>query len=663
MNYNITIPKYTELEKKIQNERDFFPYMRLLEKAKSDHLIMVTVQDTPAGPLTNTGYVKSMMNALGLQLDMQYAYRQPYIAIINNGEVLYEQTSKDLTKALKVNLNINGHNILVFSGGYECAEIFKGKAYVIVDKNSPLYGGRGFNFYTYNTEKNYMVDLYHLETYQNTAIIPFSQTLLREKKLYSVIENISPKLGGGGICLYDFPQFPQTNFSPQEKIMFDSTFRFENMLANEKLMKDIWNRKLFHFCNDFSSMEDLKEAISTPDSYEDLNGVLKLKDHTSNVVNTRNGIRVTANQPKEHKRAVFLVGGCGNFGIGADDSHTVASFLQRKFNELMPSEGFIVYNYGFYASDDSERLLPVLLSLPIKKGDIVLFNYLQFVGNMPFCNLRYKARRPHNYGDIFLDPGHLTASGYKMTADGMFEFLEQHDFFRNATMTITKQNKDTIDDRPTIAKENALLTKYKQELAEFYKENIMPKVGAIVMNANPFTYGHRYLVEEALKECDFLIVFVVEEDKSLIPFKDRFALVKENLMDLPKVFVKKSGEFIISSKTFSEYFVKESLQDQKIDTTLDVTLFAEEIAPSLNISVRFAGSEPTDSVTRQYNEDMAKILPQYGINFKELERAKTDKGDIISASTVRKLVASKEFDKLKQFAPPATIKYLKKKYA
>jgi len=179
------------------------------------------------------------------------------------------------------------------------------------------------------------------------------------------------------------------------------------------------------------------------------------------------------------------------------------------------------------------------------------------------------------------------------------------------------------------------------------------------MNANPFTYGHRYLVEEALKECDYLIIFVVEEDKSSIPFKDRFNLVKENLEDLPRALVRRSGEFIISSKTFAEYFCKESIQEQKIDTTLDVTLFAKEIAPCLNISVRFAGKEPTDNITRQYNEDMAKILPQYGIRFVELERKLTANGEIISASTVRSLAEKKEFDKLNAFAPPATVEYLK----
>ncbi|MBQ1914890.1 MAG: [Selenomonadaceae bacterium] len=42
-----------------------------------------------------------------------------------------------------------------------------------------------------------------------------------------------------------------------------------------------------------------------------------------------------------------------------------------------------------------------------------------------------------------------------------------------------------------------------------------------------------------------------------------------------------SGQFIISTRTFKEYFNKESLQEHRIDTSLDVTMFAKEIAPCL----------------------------------------------------------------------------------
>lgn len=164
-----------------------------------------------------------------------------------------------------------------------------------------------------------------------------------------------------------------------------------------------------------------------------------------------------------------------------------------------------------------------------------------------------------------------------------------------------------------------------------------------------------------MKRCDHLIVFVVEEDKFVFPFADRIELVRKNLADLKRVSVIPSGQFIISTRTFQEYFNKESLQEQKIDTSLDITTFAKEIAPCLNITMRFAGEEPLDNVTRQYNESMARLLPQYGIKFLEIPRMKF-KGAPISASEVRQLTKVREFEKLKKLVPPLTLHYLRRKF-
>ena len=39
------------------------------------------------------------------------------------------------------------------------------------------------------------------------------------------------------------------------------------------------------------------------------------------------------------------------------------------------------------------------------------------------------------------------------------------------------------------------------------------------MNCNPFTLGHKYIVEKAARENDNVIIFVVEEDKSSFPIQ------------------------------------------------------------------------------------------------------------------------------------------------
>ena len=150
----------------------------------------------------------------------------------------------------------------------------------------------------------------------------------------------------------------------------------------------------------------------------------------------------------------------------------------------------------------------------------------------------------------------------------------------------------------------------------------------------------------------------MEEDRSEFPFADRFELVKQGVKDFPNVEVIPSGKFIISQQTFSGYFNKASLQDVTVDSSEDVEIFAQEIAPTLGITVRFAGEEPKDNVTRQYNETMKKILPRYGIEFHEIPR-KTFGDEIISASYVRAAFRRGDFNKIKQLVPETTYIYLR----
>jgi [citrate (pro-3S)-lyase] ligase len=81
----------------------------------------------------------------------------------------------------------------------------------------------------------------------------------------------------------------------------------------------------------------------------------------------------------------------------------------------------------------------------------------------------------------------------------------------------------------------------------------------------------------------------------------------------------------------------------------------------LHIDVRYAGEEPFDPITRQYNNSMRNILPRYGIEFEEIPRKETD-GDPISASRVRKLLEERNFDEIGKLVPETTLKYLLGKF-
>lgn len=187
-------------------------------------------------------------------------------------------------------------------------------------------------------------------------------------------------------------------------------------------------------------------------------------------------------------------------------------------------------------------------------------------------------------------------------------------------------------------------------------------IGAIVMNGNPFTRGHRHLIEYAAARCDALHVFVVEEDRSFFPTWDRLALIREGTADLANVRVHLSGRYMISAATFPTYFLKENEDAAQLQSELDATLFAKRVAPALHITRRFVGEEPLDPVTAGYNRALAVILPAYDIEFIEVPRLSQGNAPI-SASRVRALLNEKGLcPEVLSLVPPVTQKYLLKRF-
>lgn len=158
-------------------------------------------------------------------------------------------------------------------------------------------------------------------------------------------------------------------------------------------------------------------------------------------------------------------------------------------------------------------------------------------------------------------------------------------------------------------------------------------------------------------EVDFLIIFVVEEDASLFSFQERFAMVCQGTSDLGRVMVVPSGPYILSKNTFPEYFQKISDNDLKKNTEDDITLFAEQIAPKLGITYRFAGEEREDKVTNEYNEAMKRILSLYGIQVVEIPR-KANGRSAISASRVRDCLSMNRMEELDELVPASTKRIL-----
>ena len=182
-------------------------------------------------------------------------------------------------------------------------------------------------------------------------------------------------------------------------------------------------------------------------------------------------------------------------------------------------------------------------------------------------------------------------------------------------------------------------------------------ISAIVMNANPFTLGHRFLAEKAAAESALLHIFVVSEEASLVPFPVRRRLVAEGLSHVKNAVLHDSGPYIISSATFPSYFQKDDDAVSRSHALLDAAIFGR-IAKALGIARRYAGDEPLSHVTNIYNEVMRKELPKRGIECVIVPRLKTGES-VISASSARALLKAGDFDALENLLPPETIKFFR----
>jgi [citrate (pro-3S)-lyase] ligase len=466
----------------------------------------------------------------------------------------------------------------------------------------------------------------------------------------------------------------------------------------------------------------------------------------------KDGIRRTLHQPISSEKTIHMFGASFVYGAGAEDAHTISSFLQLLLNSYTGIK-YIVHNYGTRGVN-LENVYLQLLSTKLNTDDIViiihskaaqssegmenyyinLYHVIREICKTNNCRLvlfifpdiysivnpslheliveshntdqidnndiqenRFNRHpsiqtsltivhdlnsigiethdlttlfhRPHNMGEVFIDPYHVTYKANNAIANYILKIITQstgmscYDFKGDMAET-----RDTVH-RTCVSYISRNVNKFylwKDKGIQQWIQTIQAKacftgssvqIGAIVMNANPFTNGHLYLVESALKEVDALYIFVVEENASFFPFQTRFELVRKGVANLEKpVHVLPSGRFIISSFSFPDYFTKETKQ-YDIDSSLDVLLFASIIAPELRIQHRFIGEEHNCRVTAEYNNNLLKFLPYLQIQVHVIPRIMH--GDaVISASSVRCLLSDGKLEEIEKIVPPSTFNYL-----
>lgn len=460
--------------------------------------------------------------------------------------------------------------------------------------------------------------------------------------------------------------------------------KIENLTSFELDRQNDW---VFDFNNAQNEMPLLKKLYDEHITVDYINSVFDggivvqgekrkiLLDFQSENQHIINGRRITTGVPQKYHNTIYTHGACTWRGVGVEDSQTIASYLQQLVNDKY-FESYRVINSAIGRGSDLHDDFEYIKEQSYKPGDIVVLGShgtalsikksFFIKKGINYIETSTLFNRPHNIGEWFMDSVlHTNYRGNKVIADYIYKCLENLKWLgiNNSIEPVTSLDKEKLTKGVKIYGNNPELLKYIESIKVFKKGDEKSKNGSIVMNCNPFTLGHRYLIEYAASKVDNLYIFVVEENRSYFDFKDRFELVKQGTKDLDNVIVLPSGNFIISATTFPGYFYKSSLKETKIDCSNDINVFAQYIAPALNIKIRFAGQEPLDPITNQYNEGMAELLPNYGIRFEVISRKKDDEGKgVISASRVRKCLEEGRLEEIKQIVPPTTYNYLIERY-
>ena len=236
-----------------------------------------------------------------------------------------------------------------------------------------------------------------------------------------------------------------------------------------------------------------------------------------------------------------------------------------------------------------------------------------------------------------------------------------------------------------------------ERYCDYLRSHALPgRCGVVVMNANPFTLGHAYLLSEAAAQVDHLFVIPVKEDVSAFPYAERLAMIRafchselschserplchserseESSSAIPtsdiemptradaKITVLDGSDYVISSATFPTYFLKDLSQAAETQMRLDTDLYARWIAPALGASVRFVGSEPFDALTDRYNQLIpdAVIIPrlEQASAVPTSDIAMPTHADAISASRVRAALDAGHFREAAVLCPQTTWPYL-----
>lgn len=377
----------------------------------------------------------------------------------------------------------------------------------------------------------------------------------------------------------------------------------------------------------------------------------------SETIKTHKEMKFVKCYSTDKEKTLYIVGPCIAMGwpytSHADELAYMLSIRLKDYKIVKVQGG---YHNNSYSTE--------ILEYDIYEGDIVIFideldkNYINI--DLDLSNaIEEKRTQPYYH----ISPIHTTVWGNRFVAEQIEQMLRDKIYTKKSESKILlHKGKKQLFNNDMLIKLQRFVDICKQKFIEKYGSGKWESrneldIGAISMSANPFTKGHRYLIDYASKNADVLYIFVVHNEMLDFSYEIRKQLIEAGTEDIDNIIIIDGGEVVATIENFTSYYVREKMQGKEISPIQDVELFAGYIAPQLGINKRFVGEEPIDYVTNNYNMQMEQMFPSYNIELVQIPRYKID-NEYVSASQVRKLYIEKRWDNIRKLVPDTTYNYL-----
>ncbi|WP_342269301.1 hypothetical protein [Spiroplasma endosymbiont of Aspidapion aeneum] len=204
------------------------------------------------------------------------------------------------------------------------------------------------------------------------------------------------------------------------------------------------------------------------------------------------------------------------------------------------------------------------------------------------------------------------------------------------------------------------LKKYERYLFDISKKNDREKAAAVVVNANPLSKGHDYLINTAATQNELVYIIPVYEDVSFFTYKERVEMIRNSIKKYDNVYLLEGSEFLISKSTFPSYFLNQEKEIVEEQSKLDAGLFWQIYCKNLNIVNRYVGEEPFSRTTNIYNYVLEEFLKSKKIKLNIIKRLEVD-GKPISASQIREAILNQDIELLKKYCLDTNIDFISSK--